>query len=636
MARRKAARRAHSIGTFDQALTLHRQRRLDEAERIYDAILATEPQHGDALHLSGVLKYQRGQSAEALRLVAAALKVAPGSVDVLASYGVILDAIKRHEEALASFDRVLAMGRDDAGAHYNRGNALRGLGRHAEALASYDRALERAPGFADAHYNRGNTLMMLERHQEALASYEAALAAAPGRADILNNYGAALAKLERLDEALARFDQALAGDPDNSFILISRAGVLVKLERPAEALSIYDKVLARNPDHAEVLTGRGTALSMLGRPDESMASLDRALRIEPKIATAHINRGNALVALTRMDEALASYAAALAVEPEHPDAHFNAAITRLCLGDFREGWKQYEYRWKQTKNLPQRPNFPQPMWRGEKELHGKTIFLPAEQGMGDAIQFSRYASLVATLGARVLLGARRPLATLMASVPGVSEVIADGETVPDFDLYCSLLSLPLMFGTEVTTIPANIPYLRPPQERIEQWRERLPQRARLRVGLCWAGNSGYFNDRNRSIPLERFAAILSVSGLDFVSLQREVGEAQAAILRDRGVIQLGQEFKDFADTAAVVAMLDLVISVDTAVAHLAGALGKAVGVLIPFSPDFRWMLDRTDSPWYPTMRLFRQPAIGDWDTPLEQLRSELAALAAKRSATGSG
>jgi len=366
---------------------------------------------------------------------------------------------------------------------------------------------------------------------------------------------------------------------------------------------------------------------MMDRFDEALASFDRALRIEPKVVAAHVNRGNAFLALTRMHEALASYSEAMALEPEHPEANFNAAITRLCLGDFREGWKQYEYRWQKKEYAPSRPSFPRPMWRGEKELHGKTIFLPAEQGMGDTIQFSRYVPLLAALGAKVMLGVHRPLIALMASVPGVSRIIGDGETVPDFDFYCLLLSLPLAFGTELATIPANIPYLRPPQERLDKWRGRLPATNRLRVGICWAGNSIHLNDRNRSIPLDRFAKVLSVSGVDFVSLQQEVNEAQAAILRDHGVLKLGQEFEDFADTAAVVAMLDLVIAVDTSVAHLAGAMGKAVGLLVPFAPDWRWMLDRTDSPWYPTMRLFRQPAIGDWDAPLDRVGQELTDLA---------
>jgi ADP-heptose:LPS heptosyltransferase len=255
------------------------------------------------------------------------------------------------------------------------------------------------------------------------------------------------------------------------------------------------------------------------------------------------------------------------------------------------------------------------------------VLLLAEQGLGDTIQFVRYAPLIAALGAKVIVGVPASLKTLVSSVPGVSQVLSDGEPMPGFDLHCPMLSLPLAFETELATIPANIPYLRPVHERVAKWSARLPGDGRLRVGLCWAGNSKHQNDRNRSMSLDRLAAVLSVAGLDFVSVQKEVTEEDAALLRDRGVIPLGHEFADFSDTAAVVSMLDLVIAVDTSIAHLAGAMGKAVALLVPFSPDWRWLLDRTDSPWYPTMRIFRQSAIGDWDGVVERLRQELVDVA---------
>jgi hypothetical protein len=365
----------------------------------------------------------------------------------------------------------------------------------------------------------------------------------------------------------------------------------------------------------------------MDRFEEALACHEHALQIEPELVGAHVNRANTLVGLSRMEEALGSYANAIALEPENAEAHFNAAITRLCLGDFREGWKQYEYRWKKKDVASQWRDFAQRTWRGEKDLHGKTVLLLAEQGLGDTIQFMRYAPFVAALGAKVILGVQRPLAALAMFLPGVSAVLADGEALPAFDLQCPLLSLPLGFATDLATVPANIPYLQPHPARLEKWRERLPDNGRLRVGICWAGNSAHLNDRNRSIPLECFATLLSVPGIDFVSVQKEVNEVQAAVLQKHRVLQLGRDFEDFSDTAAVVAMLDVLVSVDTSVAHVAGAMGKAVALLVPFSPDWRWLLDRTDSPWYPTMRLFRQTAIGDWDGPLQQLCQELAEVA---------
>jgi hypothetical protein len=338
--------------------------------------------------------------------------------------------------------------------------------------------------------------------------------------------------------------------------------------------------------------------------------------------------------MTRMEEALASYDKAIALEPENVEANFNASVARLSSGDFRDGWKQYEYRWKRKGVAWQPSDFEQPVWDGEEDLRGKTVLLLAEQGLGDTINFVRYAPLVAARGAKVILGVQKPLKELVATVPGISGVLTDGEPFPDFDLHCPMLNLPGAFATEVATIPANIPYLSPYRKRIEKWHSRLPQDGRMRVGIVWSGNSAHLNDHNRSIALERFAALLSVPGIDFISVQKDVNEAQAAILDRHGVLNLGPQFEDFADTAAVVAMLDLLMAVDTSVAHLAGAMGKAVALLVPFAPDMRWLLDRTDSPWYPTMRLFRQSAIGDWDGPLERLRQELSDAANRPSRQG--
>jgi len=329
--------------------------------------------------------------------------------------------------------------------------------------------------------------------------------------------------------------------------------------------------------------------------------------------------------LARLEEALVSYDEALKLDPEQVDANFNASLAKLCLADFRAGWEQYEYRWK--KKEFQRREYARPMWRGERDIAGKTVLLVHEQGLGDTIQFVRYAPLVADLGARVVVGVQPPLKSVVATVPGIAQIIADGEVLPEFDVFCPMLNLPRAFGTELATIPAKIPYIRPYQERLEKWRDRFLDDDRVRVGICWAGNTAHLNDRNRSIALPRLAKVLSVPGIDFVSIQKDVAAAQADVLRAHGVRQLGQEFADFSDTAAVIALLDLVVAVDTSVAHLAGAMGKAVALLIPFSPDWRWLLDRTDSPWYPTMRIFRQDAIGDWDGPLERLRHELSGVA---------
>ncbi len=431
---------------------------------------------------------------------------------------------------------------------------------------------------------------------------------------------------------MTSFDSILAREPDHIGALINRGNALIKLKRPTEALVNYDKAVALEPDNPAAISARGLALTMMNRYEEALPLHRRALLIKPDLVMAHINLGNSLVGLVRMREAIESYDQAIALEPDNAEAHFNASITRLCLGDFADGWKQYEWRWKKKDVARDAPNFPQPIWRGEADVRGKIMLLLGEQGFGDTLQLMRYAPVVADLGAKVIVGVHRPLMLLAATVPGVSMVMGYGDALPDFDLYCPLLSLPLAFGTDLATIPANVPYVWPHPERLAAWRGRVPDNGRLRIGLCWAGNPSHLNDRNRSMPLDKLADIFSTPGLDFVSVQKEVSDAHAAILRDHNVLQLGRDFADFSDTAAVMAMLDLIVTVDTSIAHLAGAMGKAVALLLPFSPDWRWLLHRTDSPWYPTMRLFRQTSIGDWDGLIGRLRQELVGVA-RRPAT---
>jgi hypothetical protein len=298
------------------------------------------------------------------------------------------------------------------------------------------------------------------------------------------------------------------------------------------------------------------------------------------------------------------------------------------LGQFAEGWRGFEWRWQQASWAPQRRVFGQPLWLGKEPLAGRTILLHAEQGFGDTLQFVRYAKLVARLDAVVLLEVQPPVKSLLSDVDGVAGTYARGEPLPPFDLHCPLMSLPLAFDTRLESIPAEVPYLHAPADRRALWRGRLKEKRSLRVGIAWAGSVLHKNNHQRSIAYDRFAALLATPGVEFISIQKEVAPRDAAALRAHAnVIHLGDELEDFADTAAVVSLLDLVVSADTATVHLAGALGRPVWVLLPFSSDFRWLLEREDSPWYPTARLFRQPRLGDWDSVLARVQEELGRLA---------
>ena len=545
-------------GAIQQGLRCYRQGRLEEAERLYQAVLKARPQHFDALHLLGMLCTRQGRFEAAVKLISRALERQPRSAAARHSLGIALSNLGRHEEALASYDEALAIEAGHVEAHYNRGAALAALNRHEEALGSYASVLALKPGHASAHYNLGNALQALNRHEEAVASYDRALAVRPG--------------------------------------------------------------------HGNALYNRGKALRALGRHEEAIASYNRVLAVRPDDVPALYSRGVALQALKRHEEAMASYGLVNEIRPDFAPAQLNDGICRLLTGDFERGWEKYEWRWKVENDLhTPRRDFGRAVWLGGEDIAGRTILLHAEQGLGDTIQFCRYVRLLAGKGAgRVILEVQRPLKTLISGIAGADQVLGAGEPLRDFDVHTPLLSLPLAFRTRMETIPAGIPYLSARADLAQKWRARLGQHDKPRVGIVWSGRPENTNDRNRSIALHRFLPLMK-SGVRLVSLQKEVRAEDRAVLAHHGeILHFGADLTDFSETAALVSLLDRVIAVDTAVAHLAGALGKPVWILLPFAAHWLWLLDREDSPWYPTARLFRQPGIGDWDSVMQRVAGELA------------
>jgi len=431
-----------------------------------------------------------------------------------------------------------------------------------------------------------------------------------------------------LDRALACMRAAVRVNRISTEALSNLGLIFHDLGRHHEAIESFNRAVIIDRNNVAAIFNRGNSLLKLDRLEEAVASFDRALSIEPGHVDALYNRGNALRELRRHDAALASYRRALALRPDHAEARLDEALTRLRLGDLTEGFRLYEWRWKRPDVAALQRSFTQPLWLGQVPLRERTIFLHAEQGFGDTIQFVRYARLMARQAARVVLEVQPALVPLMADLPGVAAVIGRGEPLPPFDLHCPLLSLPLAFATDLATIPADVPYLKAPPDRMAKWRDRLPGEKPLRIGIAWAGSASYRRDAERSLSLRRLAPLYSDPDIQCVSVQREPHIADNEILATHpGLLHVGTELRDFADTAAVISMLDAVVSTDTSVAHLAGALGKPVFIMLPFSPDFRWMLDRDDSPWYPTARLFRQPRRGDWDSVVDRVHRELAAAA---------
>lgn len=479
------------------------------------------------------------------------------------------------------------------------------------------------------HAQRGYELHVRGEFQAAEAAYREAIRLRPGDAEAWSNLGLALQAQRRLSEAEACQQHALRLAPDYPEAHNNLGLTQYEHGRVAEAENSFRGALRLRPEYPGALMNLGTALQSLNRLPEAEGCYRQALALGAPPAKVLNNVGLLLQELGRSAEAEEACRQALAHAPGQPDARTNLALILLLRGAFEEGWREYEARWQVASMADAARRFPQPQWTGEQPLAGRTILLHAEQGFGDTLQFCRYAPLVAEKGARVLLESQAALCRIMGSLPGVAAVIPAGEPLPPFDLHCPLMSLPLAFGTMLETIPARVPYLRADPLAAASWRARLAPLPGRRVGLVWGGSSRLGQphataiDRRRSIPLEALAPLARVPGISFVSLQLGPPAAQAPPPGVR-LHDPTRELADFADTAALIEGLDLVISVDTAVAHLAAALGKPVWMLNRFDTCWRWLLGRDDSPWYPTLRQFRQPAAGDWATPVAALAEALA------------
>lgn len=625
---------------------------INEALRLDARYLPAHVAYGNAM--LGLERYPEAQQA-----YERALAISPALPEAWSNRGNALRALDRPADALISFDRALQMAPHNFATHTNRGHALRDLGHYEDALRSYRLALVARPRVAALLSMCGMMLLMLGRSAEALASYDEALEIEPDSVEMLYNscvaldelhlheqllmrsqrilamspdhagawFGKAnaLQALQRHDEAADAYAQALEREPDLHMALGNQGVALRALERYDEALQIYDNALARFGPNAQLLVSRGHALRQLGRYDEALASYETSLAIEPTDAAEWRARGGTLQQVLRFDEALQSYRRAQELQPGKGGGHLDESYCQLLLGNFAEGWRKYEYRWTDTDTVRSHRHMDRPSWSGTESIVGKTVLLHAEQGYGDTLQFCRYASLVEARGASVVLEVPAALKPLLVSLRGGHTLVASGEPLPAFDLQCPLMSLPLAFETDLQSIPAAVPYLFADADRVSVLRLRLHAKAlsgRLKVGLAWSGNATHNNDLNRSITFSALAPLLAV-GATFVSLHQQVRERDTAALAKSNVIHFGAELRDFADTAALVENLDLVISVDTSVAHLAGALGKPVWVLLPRVPDWRWLLERDDSPWYPTARLFRQDKPGDWPDVIKRVAQAL-------------
>jgi len=605
-----------------QGLALHQQGQFHDAQVLYEQALVMQPDHFDVLQLLGALLTQTGEFTQAVNFLTQAIRINPNDAACYSNRGVVLQELGFLEQALASCDEAIRLKSDYAEAHYNRGVILQGLRRSEEALASYDQAISLKPGYAGFLSNRSVVLQELGRLEEALESSSEAIGISPNHASAHSNHGVILKELGRLEEALASYDKAISINPDYADAYSNRGVALHALLRAREALVSCDKALSINPDYADAHSNRGVALYTLLRVEEALASYTKAIQINPDHADAHANRGIALHALLRVEEALASYTKALSLKPDSVNTHWNLSLGYLLKGNFQDGWPEYEWGWGNTERGTKR-NCPQPLWLGTESLQDKTILLYAEQGLGDTIQFCRYVSLVAQLGAKVILEVKHPLVILLKDLEGLSQIIPAGNILPEFDYHCPLLSLPLAFQTELHSIPPVARHIGSNPEKLAKWRTKLGEKEQPRVGLVWSGSLTHKNDHHRSLTLAQLLPHLPPH-FEYVSLQKEVRDIDAGLLKQHQEIKyFGDALEDFTDTAALCELMDLIISVDTSVAHLAATLGRPTWVLLPYCPDWRWLLGRDDSPWYLSAKLYRQEQIGDWSGVLEKLKSDL-------------
>ena len=584
---------------FEAGLRLLQAGQLVEAEQCVRSALALDEHHADSLHLMGTLHFAARQYDPAVEWFARAIQQNPDAADYFSNLGMALLRTERFDEAIRSFDRALVLKPDQAEIWFRMGECLRQQKRNPEAIMSFEKALAIDPNHAAAasgsamlHFGEG-------RYEQAIASFDRLLLARPDLAGAFKLKGVCLSNLDRLEEALVTSRRALELAPDD--------------------VGILDNV--------------GLVLHRLGRDEEALTCFDRAIALDPAFANPLFNRARSLLAMLRLDEAMAALDSVIAIAPDFARAHWNKALTQLLQGNFEDGWALRE-RGRALGILVER-KFTQAQWLGEGPIAGKTILLHGDEGLGDTIQYVRYVKAVAQRGARVILEVDAPLRTLMSGIEGAALCLPRGAELPEFDIHCPLSALPLAFKTRLETIPSEVPYLPAPSDQLRQvWEARLGPHDKMRVGLVWSGSPAHGDDRRRSMRLRTMCRLLDVDAR-FFSLQKEPRpEDRLTLLERPDIVDLTSHLADFAETAAMLSCLDLVIAVDTSVAHLAGALAKPTWILLAYAADYRWLLDRDDSPWYPTVRLFRQTASRDYEEVLDRVHRELKAHIAELSPAG--
>ena len=581
------------------AIQSHQAGSLQKAERLYSQVIEKNPDHPIALHSLGIVAHQMGQNDIATDRIAQAIASNPQNPQFRNTQGLVFEAIGETDKAISSYKKAISLNPDYAEAYLNLAIAFQSSGNFGEAVEKCNQIISLFGGSSQVYNLMGYSLQQQDNFSEAIESYRQAICLEPDFAEPYNHIGVIFNQQQRYNQAVENCKKALELDSN----------------------------------YVEAYSNLGVALNGIGQHAEAMANFQKAISLNSEYLDAYYNLGNCLLKQNQCTQAIQLYQKAIQIDPEYAKAHWNLAISYLLTGDFSKGWDQYQWRHKPEAEIVTYPHhYDQPYWDGSS-FAGKRLLVHHEQGFGDNIQFVRYLPMVKQLGGTVILEMEKPLYELFKQIEGADEFVqaSSDSTPPDvnFDIHIPTLDMPRLFGTTLENIPCKVPYLCAEHAKTEYWRNKLDSKS-FKVGLVWSGDARHGNDHNRSCPLKHFAPLTKIEGVKLYGLQKEVSRQLTELATDMEISCLSEEFEDFTDTAAAIENMDLVISVDTSVLHLAGAMGKPVWALIPFAPDWRWMLDRQDSPWYPTMRLFRQKERGDWDELFTTVAQQLQILVGKK------
>lgn len=581
---------------LQEALKRHQTGDLKVSETLYRKVIAEEPDNIDALFLLGTLRSQ----------------------------------LKDYKEALLLLNRAIQIKPDQAEIHNNIGGVYKALGMFNDAAASYGKAMLLNPDYAEAHNNLGVVLTKQDKHDAAIASFKQAIQLRHDYADAYNNLGNVFRVKGNTNKAITCFNQAIKLKPDNADAYYNLGITFYTEGRYEEAAGSYNRAIEIDPDNAGVHNNLGVVLKSIGKTDEAIASFSKAIKLCADHVDAYYNLGNTLWDIKRHKDAIENYKTALKYDPAHTEARWNLAIALLLTGNYEQGWSEFEIRFQRKTPAPRL--FKQPKWDGSF-LGDKTILVYAEQGFGDTFQFARFLPMVKAKGGRVIFECQKNLSPLLKSCIGIDEIIehtGSDELQIHFDTHIPLLSLPGLFHVNLNTLPSKVPYIFADPALTDAWRKRLNGDDTFKIGIVWAGNPRNVLYHSRTCPLTEFGVLNQIKDVTFFNLQKGHEASEIVDLpNNMKVVNHESALKSFSDTAALIANLDMVISTDNGVAHLVGALGKPMWVLTAYSPDWRWMMDREDSPWYPTARLFRQPEEGDWKTVMQRVANELKSVVNK-------